>query len=119
MSTTIEWTRWLQLPKDPDPVDPKMAFIPGKPDSWRHWWGKAYLGHVCEAKCTRIRIVDGEAIMRLRWYDSIRREARQKSVRWSMRYELLGSTVPLRKRVELAMAEFKKDLFDEVKHHFN
>jgi|GEM_PF-6959740 hypothetical protein len=119
MSTTINWSYFPVLPDDPDPVDPSMAFLPGKPDVWHHWWGQAYLGHIAQAKCTRIRILDGEAIMRLRWYDSIDREVKQKTIRWSMPHDLARCRVPLIERVRIEMRSFKSDLFATIKHHFN
>lgn len=119
MSTVIEWTTWPALPEDPDPVDPKVAFLPGKPDSWRVWWSKWNGPYVATAKCTRIRIVDGVAIMRLRWYDSVRREVKQKSIHWSMPHDLACCRVPLLDRVRIEMAAFKRELFNEVKHVLN
>lgn len=119
MSGRIEWSYWPAGPEDPDPIDPQMAFHPGTSDVWRLWWTNANGPFVATAKCTRIRIIDGTAIMRLRWYDSIRREVKQKSIRWSLPHDLALSRVRLLDRVRLEMAAFKRELFNEVKHHLN
>lgn len=82
------------------------------------WWEGTFMQHRARAEGQRLRIQDGYIIMRLWWWDSIRNQELRKVVRWWMP-EVVRSRVPIRTRVEIEMAAFKKELMKEVSHIFN